>query len=52
MLVVVFEGDEGVANAEISLLHAVKGLEVPMIIRPFALKELQKRFGLQGTEGG
>ena len=46
ILVVVFEHAEDVPNADISLLHSVKGLEVPVSIRPFALKDLQKRFGV------
>ena len=51
ILVVVFERSEDVPNADISLLQTVNGLEVPVTIRPFALKELQRRFGVQGAEG-
>ena len=51
ILVVVFERAEDVPNADIPLLHAVKDLEVTVLVRPFALKELQRRFGVQGAEG-
>jgi hypothetical protein len=51
ILVVVFERTEDVPNADISLLHTVKGLEVPVSIRPFALKDLQRRFGVPGADG-
>lgn len=52
ILVVVFEREEDVPKADISLLHTVKGLEVPVAIRPFSLPELKRRFGLAAGEGG
>ena len=51
ILVVVFEHTEDVPNADVSLLHTVSGLEIPVSIRPFSLIELQRRFGVQGAEG-
>ncbi len=52
LLVVVFERDEDVPKADIPLLRTVKGLKVPVTVRPFSLPELQRRFGLVAGEGG
>ncbi|HVY22193.1 MAG TPA: hypothetical protein VG962_02445 [Steroidobacteraceae bacterium] len=52
IVAVVFEREEDVPKSDVLLLNSLKGLDIPITIRPFSLPELQRRFGIEVTEGG
>jgi len=52
ILVLVFEREEDVTKADMYVLQATKDLGVPVTTRPYSLPELQRRFGLEGSDGG